>query len=380
VILNTGAFGGLRVFSSTDNGLSWDRGYKFAQTDRFSTAHLELSEDGRGLSVTFQDEEGALRLQELEYRPFLDRWVSRDDAKVILGPEETSRLALANHVESADGGLYAVSVAASTFFPKINISESRDNGETWETGAMWFPGAELVSARLVSTPEVTGTIIATDESLSWLELGDPDARLVEISQHGSFAVLASHYSVTVVAGDIYLANVTTEETPQLELFVYEGDEGTWREIEVPHTFDAEAYVQISSNPDGHIYLTFDDYGTSRLRVLESLDGGATWSIEAEIDVEEGVFPGFTRVTAPEYFTEDLVVFQMVQPHDDSRWYGVSSVTVDVDGDGSAAAAIAAAEAGSAGMRLAAPRTETEHEPAPAWFDAFAAPAVDDHLI
>lgn len=334
IVLNLGPFNGLRIYTSTDNGLSWHRSFRFDDTDGFSTAHLELMPDGRSLSVSFQGADREVFYQELTYLPRLEFWWPRSFPTEVIEAGGTARVGLPNHVHGADGVLYAFSMGDTWVVPEVNIAFSLDNGATWEASEIRLTGYSIASVRGVTTPEVTGVIIATDTNLSWYETTAPDAPTVEISEFGSFAVLASHYSVTVVGNDIFLANVTTEENPQVELFVYDGDTHIWSEREVQNTFTSEAYVQISSNPQGHLYLTFDDYGESRLRVLESLDGGLTWEIAAEIDVEEGVEPALTRMTAPEYFTEDLVIFQMVQPREGSDFYGVSSVTIDVDGDNS----------------------------------------------
>lgn len=335
IVLNLGPFNGLRMYTSSDNGLSWHRSFRFDDTDGFSTAHLELMPDGRSLGVSFQGADREVFYQELTYLPRLEFWWPLSDPMEVIAPGGTARVGLPNHVHGADGVLYSLSMGDTWFVPEVNIAASIDEGATWELSEISLTGHSIASVRAVSTPDVTGVIIATDSNLSWYEATAPNAPMVEISEFGSFAVLASHYSITVVGNDIFLANVTTEDSPQLELFVYDGDTRIWSELEVQNTFTSEAYVQISSNPEGHLYLTFDDYGESRLRVLESLDGGRTWEIAAEIDVEDRVEPALTRMTAPEYFTEDLVIFQMVQPREGSDFYGVSSVTVDVDGDNSA---------------------------------------------
>lgn len=334
VVLNAGRFSGLTLFTSVDNGGTWDRSFQFENSDLFSTAHLDLLEDGRTLTVSYQGANREVFYQTLSYDAHLANWSALTAPVTVFEAGQSARVSLPNHVMGVDGLLYTLAVGDAFFVPEINIAMSADEGMTWETSDIQLFGNLVVSVRGISTPDVTGAIVATDNSLAWYDATDPDAPLVEISENGSFAVLASHYSLTVVEDDIYLANITTEDLPQVELFVFEGATRAWRELEVQNTFAAEAYVQISSNPQGHLYLTFDDFGDSTLRVLESLDGGLTWEIEAEIEVEDRVFPALTRMAAPEYFTEDLVVFQMVQPREGSDFYGVSAVTVDVDADGS----------------------------------------------
>lgn len=344
VVIGGGARRDMAIYTSEDGGATWDRGALIADTGEYSTAHVDLLDDGETLTISYQDVEGDIRYQTLGYSPEEISWTSMGDAVTVVSGNRPISLSLPNHVEAVDGTLYVLSMGASLFVEKVNISTSLDGGETWETEVARLPGVDLASVRILSTSEVTGAIVATDEYISWYDLMDPDAKLEPISEFGSFAVLASHYSATIVGNDIYLANVTTEAAPQVEVFKFDGDTGEWSDrLDVPHTFEAEAYVQFSSNPEGHLYLTFDDYQSSRVRVLESLDGGATWEIKADIDVGPYVEPAFTRIVAPEYFTEDLVIFQMVQPRDGSNFYGVSSVVVDVDGDGSAARARADAD-------------------------------------
>jgi hypothetical protein len=343
-VLGGGSRRDMAMFTSDDGGHTWSRDFSFADTGEYSTAHLDLLSDGETLTISFQDVAGDIKYQVLGYDPEGQSWAAQTDAATVVTGNSARTVSLPTHVEGVDGKLYLLSMATSFFLPRVNISISEDDGATWTTSSARLFGVDKASVRAISTPEVTGVIVATDKYLAWYDALDPDARLVEISEFGSFAVLASHYSTTVVGNDIFLANVTTEDAPQVELFRFDGDTGDWSgPLDVPHTFDAEAYVQISSNDEGHLYLVFDEFGGSNLRVLESLDGGLTWEIEADIDVSPDVYSGFTRMVAPEYFTEDLVVFQMVQPSEGSNRYGVSATVIDVDGDGSAAAARAAGQ-------------------------------------
>ncbi len=334
IVLNEGRFAGLTLRSSYDNGATWDETYRFEDTGRFSTAHLQMLPDGETLTVSFQGDDGEIYYQALDYDADTHGWSALADPSLAVEGIASGRVSLPNHLVAEDGTIYAVAIQSNIFAPRITLSSSEDGGASWSTETTRFPDHEAASARLVSTPEVTGVLLATDTNISWLD--GATGALEEVSDLGSYQVFASHYSVTVVGNDIYLANVTEEETPQLEFFIYDGDTRSWSErISPDHTFASEAYVQLSSNEEGHLYMTFDEIGTGLVRVLESVDGGLTWDIETDIVVESGVEAGFTRMVAPEYFTEDLVIFQMVLPREDSNFRGVSVTTVDVDDDGSA---------------------------------------------
>ncbi|WP_424967482.1 sialidase family protein [Dinoroseobacter sp. S375] len=334
VLLNEGQFKGLTLRTSYDNGATWVETYEFDQTGRFSTGHLEIMADGDTLTVSFQDDKGEIRFQTLDYDPSAQNWSAIMEPSTAIAGVASGRISLPNHTMDAEGTLYAVALEANLFAPKIALSTSTDGGLTWSTEVTRFGEYEAASARLVTTPEVTGVLLATDTNISWLD--GATGAFVEVSDLGSYQLLASHYSVTVVGNDIYLANVTEEETPQVEFFVFDGDTQTWSErISPQNTFDSEAYVQLSSNAEGHLYMTIDEIGTGLVRVLESVDGGQNWEIETDIVVESRVEAGFTRMVAPEYFTEDLVIFQMVLPYEESSRRGVSVTVVDVDDDGSA---------------------------------------------
>ncbi|MEM1079590.1 MAG: sialidase family protein [Pseudomonadota bacterium] len=334
VLLNEGRFTGLTLRSSYDNGATWVETHRFDDTGRFSTGHLDMQADGETLTVSFQGDDGEIYYQALDYRADSQDWAAHADPSVAIEGIASGRVSLPNHLVAEDGTIFAVAIQSNIFAPRITLSSSDDGGATWSEDTTRFSDYEAASARLVSTPEVTGVLVATDTNISWLD--GATGQFTEITDLGSYQVFASHYSVTVVGNDIYLANVTEEENPQVEFFVFDGDSQSWGErISPEHTFASEAYVQLSSNEDGHLYMTFDEIGTGLVRVLESLDGGQTWAIETDIIVEPSVEPGFTRMVAPEYFSEDLVIFQMVLPREDSKLRGVSVVTIDVDDDGSA---------------------------------------------
>lgn len=336
-VINGGPRNEMAIYVSTDGGHSWHESFGFENTGRLSTAHLVLLDDGETLTVSFQASGGDIMYQPLVYDPGTVTWSAMQEASVVQTGNANVTLGLPNHILVPDGTIYSLSMATSLLGPRVALAQSLDNGLTWETFDFRIADVDHASVRGVVTPDVLGIIAATDTYLGWYDVTDPDAELVKISEYGSATVFASHYSMTVVGNDIFLGNVTSAEVPQVEFFIYDGDIGAWSDpINLPGTFDSEAYVQVSSNTEGHLYVTIDEYASSRLRVLESLDGGTTWETVAEIDVGPDVFPGFTRMVAPEYFTEDLVIFQMVQPNEGSNFYGINVSVVDVDGDGSAA--------------------------------------------
>jgi hypothetical protein len=72
---------------------------------------------------------------------------------------------------------------------------------------------------------------------------------------------------------------------------------TWLTEDVLVKSDAFGYPDITTDPDGNIYVSYQDSLPNRLRCVRSTDGGATWSQPTRVDDREQGGIGWARIAA-----------------------------------------------------------------------------------
>ena len=333
---------GLTLLSSDDDGRTWDVTARIPNT-RGSSSDIRLVEGEDRLLVVTTTKAGKVLYGTYDYDLADGGW-TRDIASEVThaGIDNTTTnptvamdaegtIAVAYNVEGDDGlGLV--------------FAWSEDGGATWEKAETDFPGVAAGSFRVLSTPDGFAVLAATAEAMTFLTY-DPGTDTWSgetVNETGAVGRYASHFSTTTIGDDIYAASVDASET--LSVMRYEGATGAWSEPETPAPITGKTTnVQLSAGSDGSLHLVYDDHDhPGRLVVLESEDGGETWSEEAVLQVPrwlrlEPTLLQFddlplVRFEAPEQFDDELLVEVQVNIPGRDGWTSLYTFVLDTEAD------------------------------------------------
>lgn len=331
-LVNLGGLGGLTMFTSTDQGVSWTRSFSIPDTDRGSTSDIQVMADGETLVVAYLNDSNNVIYAEYDYNTEADSW-SHTMSSVV----DSDKLAPSVHptVTITDSGRAIVSYTEATHDGLRGVVAVTYGTEhkAWLQLDSLIPDATKGTARAITADDKTGIIYTTDDGMYWATL-DANRHIVKEQIYDSTApgIYASHYSSTTFGDDIYVATVDLDG--HLAFLSYDGATDSWSE---PRTFYSPDFLatstQISVSDNGTLYVIFDDETQPNLLIVaESTDGGESWHHEASLVCPVQITDPPMRFEAPEHFTGDLVVMQQILSPENPSLNGIYTYVVDVDGN------------------------------------------------
>jgi hypothetical protein len=340
MLINRGVNKGLTLVSSHDDGKTWTVDDSFGADsfgdNRFATADIRLIDGGDVMIVSYVDAANSVTFAMYAYDVMTGAWtllhqIAIDDEVPtgIITPQSTVAMApdgtilLAWTEETPEGGL------------RLLLHRSFDGGLTWTGSVLDQPEIESGTARTIAVGDEQGVIYANPEAMYWLTWdaqGNWDMEMIDAA--GSVGRYNSHFSTVTTDDGVVVANVGMDLI--LRVLIFDADTGTWSDPILPlppGTDTSRAQISLSSET-GHIYVTFDDMeNQGRLVVIESTDGGETWTLEAILQIPPELFAAPSRFEAPEHFSGDLVITQQILSPAEESANGLYVYVVDVDGAG-----------------------------------------------
>ncbi len=337
MLINRGLKNGLTLVSSDDDGATWTVDTAFGAdsfgTNRFATADIRLIDGGNVMILSYLDANNDVAFALYAYDLATGTWsvlqhsiVDSDptgtntlQSTVAMAPDGTILLAWTE--ETPEGGL------------RIVLQRSFDNGVTWTGSVLDQPDIDSGTARTIAAGDHAGIIYSNAEAMYWLTwtaAGDWDMEVIDAA--GTVGRFHSHFSTITTGDDVVVVNIGTDLT--LRILQFDGDTGIWSDPVSPLKEGVDVTsAQISVSDDtGYIYITYDDPDNlGRLYVIESRDGGETWTLEAVLQTPKGIVAEPTRFEAPEHFSGDLVINMQVMDPDNPNANGLYAQVVDVDG-------------------------------------------------
>ncbi|SFQ20540.1 hypothetical protein SAMN05421853_102425 [Roseivivax halotolerans] len=342
MLINLGLGGGLVLFTSTDNGASWHQNMTFNASGFASTADIRIASDEDEAIMVYTTRNGAIAYAKLDYDTVQDVWtvaytttvvddvMSPNAAHPTITLAASGRLWIAYSEETDDGVV-------------LSVAWSDNAGRDWTETVVTTLDAEAGSARILATEDGVGLIYATAETVTWAtySIGEGVWNFTEIDRDGAIGRYASHFSTAQDGDTLYIVMVGTNQ--ELSFMVYDGVSDSWtRPADIPGVPHGVTTAQISVETDGGLYVTYDDPHTDTLIVMESLDGGQSWSDFAELATPDWIATGPVRMEAPEHFDDELIVFQQVRFPGNDQLSFLWSWTLDTtDGSSSVSASFEA---------------------------------------
>jgi hypothetical protein len=111
---------------------------------------------------------------------------------------------------------------------------------------------------------------------------------------------------------------------------YDAATDTWAAPQIL-TDDSQSvtFTQLTLAANGNIYLSYDDAENSELHVLQSTDGGATFQLYADLALPANETGVPTRIVAPEYSNDSLVVLAEVPDANNANGHDLDSYVIPI---------------------------------------------------
>ncbi|RAH96514.1 hypothetical protein DLJ53_31855 [Acuticoccus sediminis] len=346
--INLGPERGLTLFTSIDNGASWDVTGHFDDFHTLGSSDLRLVEGEDELMIVYTNDTNGITTATLDYDEADASWTVEDTSVVVARgiDAETTNPTI---IEGGQGRtLVAYNVSGEDGVRGVIAIETEDGH--WLKIDGFDPTVTAGALRVLPTEDGFGGIYANENELFWVTFEDGAWVYEKIADQGPLGIYATHFSTTTVGNDIFL--VTVSDDNRIQFLHYDAETKAWTDAATPSLAlsDKATSVQMSADSHGNIYITYDDYDDGTLVVLKSEDEGTTWEQEAVLDV-----PGFFELApvrwfeTPEHFDDELyVAYQFYFPFLDGFKgpNGLYYFVVDTDPDSESAAPARTAAAGS----------------------------------
>lgn len=311
----------LTMYSSRNDGASWKKMAVLRQSREFTRSDGILV--GNDLYNIYTASNGRLRLATFKYSESKFSWKLSSD----LALPKTAGLKLEHpSITVGPDGLIVVTASAKeqrTRKTSLKIFSSENGGESWtmESGSI---------ANKAGDGRIVGDIMTTDKGVGILYSDGPTLNWVELDKLGSsFSILepeqilikgdeqvdpnSTHFSSLIdEEGNIHVA--TNDGLGHTVYLRYDKSRGGWDDpVQIAGYYSGE-YMQISTLEDGSLQIAYNvrrDEGRF-LEVSQSLDGGDSWDVIAELTQDIVRNPGNIRMETPAYGKDSLAVFQQCE--------------------------------------------------------------------
>jgi hypothetical protein len=320
LMINLGTFSAsnsLSLYSSFDNGATWNQQFILAQTDGASTDDGVLTNTPTGATLQLvyatSPNIGSIVYLTATYTAATQSWTLGTAQTAF----KTKGIVASNpaFVADSDGNLWCgfTEENSATLQYQEDMIYQLAGTQTWtDTGLVFGPADNTTqhSARPVPYPGGVGVIYEVDNTLYWayrLSGSAFNAPWVTSTIYTGLPPLGSdpfdtHYSVVADANDnLYLAFISAPA--DLSFAVFSSGTNTWGNVATLQTsINSPAYPQVSLA--GSTLILMANYLGS-VQVLQSADSGNTFTTTQFLThppAQNGVSYGKPRVEAPRYAT------------------------------------------------------------------------------
>ncbi len=325
VMANTN--GQLSLYSSDDNGQSWDDTATLTNSSGSSRADGVIV-DGQ-LYEVYTTGTGGIALSILNYSEDDVSWTV--ESTVVYPSPASLRLERPSITVTDDGTIVVACTATdrATGQASLRVGYSEDQGETWTIVDQGIENTKedgRMSGDIVATDDGVGLLYTNGNTLNWIDYSEdaptgsklePERLLVKGDTQRD--PNGTHFSsVTDEDGNIHVATNNGEQ--RVVYLRYDNATDEWDDPVEITSYRSGSYMQISILEDGSIKIAYEvNAGGERfLEVSESVDGGDSWSVDARLTQDLVANPGNARLETPAYAQDTLPVFQQVEPTNGSN--------------------------------------------------------------
>jgi len=275
-VVNRGVAGGLTMISSAD-GRNWSSDFSLPSTGIESSGDIHLLRGGE-LIVGYLNAADQVAFVKYSYDATDHSWKQQVSALVsptVRDADVHPTIAINNQ-----GDLFATYTDVTPHGLTLFVDESTDGGRSWNAvDHKIFVGATQGSARVLDMHGTIGIVYTVDHTLHFADYS-PGAGLQQGQeifsyQHDQVTYFTSHFSAIDVGGNRLVS--TNDGDYHLVLLEYNQKIG-WTEPQIL-TDDSErvTFSQLTLSSNGTVYLTYNDKLNDDIRVLESSNGGRTFT-------------------------------------------------------------------------------------------------------
>lgn len=317
---------GLSLFSSFDEGASWQYMLSVADTNNTSTSDGFLV--GNRLFLISSSSRRGINVSQLDYDSFHQQWILEQSTTIHQDVNfKASHPTLAMDTENR---LWATFTTRDRFTKqsKINILYSEDDGINWQDSGVTLAANNFEhrkSARVINLSNAVVAIYSDGLTLNWAyrlnrwSLDEPWQKglLFEYENPIQKDPRGTHFSVVVDRFDnIHIA--TNDGQRRLLYLKYDRQQNNWLEPRILTDFNSASYMQISLSEDNRLLIAYDARpgNISYLEVIESFDYGETFSDGTSMVFFPGKNWGNPRLETPAFVEGTLPVLQQISIQND----------------------------------------------------------------
>lgn len=332
------------LFSSYDDGATWQESLSLPDTDGRSTADGLLLDDT--LLIAYSTADDGIAQAQLTYNPIEQQWQLVESHLVyhnsdLIASIPTLTVDNQGHLLSA----FVTADEANQDYV-LEVYYSLDTGENWQplmTAIAPVNETERLSAKLVTLDDGVGMLYAQEDTLTWAYRADgspanaPWEQTVILNYSDPLPrdSRGSHFSVVV--DDLGNIHVATNDDRNLVYIRFNAQTQTWEAPRALTEPRSATYMQLSLGEDNRLFAIYDVGGY--VEVLESQDSGNTFELINSLlydPAEDFDRLGNTRIETPTYIGDTLPVLRQVSDAADISqalvYYGLDVSNEDLGGD------------------------------------------------
>ena len=328
----------LTIYTDLEGSNNWQPTASLPDTGQRASSDGVLF--GDTLSLAYSASDGGIYFRQLRYDPSNHTWQSLQSSLIFQNVElAAQRPTLAIDANNDLWATFTTQDAQGEGSTKLLYSDSA--GQSWSEVALDLGktppdsrGSSRRSSKVVASNDGL-TIIYTDgNSLNYAASSNPLA--IDSWKQGPLFDYAdaqkdpdgTHFSVVVdQAANLHIA--TNDGNQRLLYLKYDRQQERWQSPRRLTDFSSAAYMQVSVSQKGSILISYDarltpnnpanptEKNPQYLEVIESLDGGQTFSLNSRLLYRPDLEKGNPRVETPAYIRDTLPIFQQVANADDS---------------------------------------------------------------
>ena len=317
--------GGLSLFSSFDQGASWNYMLSIPDTNNSSTADGLLI--GNSIFLISSSATRNVKVSQIDYNPFLQRWNLEQLNSVH--EDNNSQASHPTLTMDTENRLWATFTTQNNQnkISTLNLFYSEDEGINWQDSGVTLATADVEerkSGRIITLSNSIVTIYSDGLTLNWAyrlnnwPVDQPwrQGVLFEYENPAQRDPHGTHFSVVVDPLDnIHIA--TNDGHNRLIYLKYERQENLWHEPRRLTDFRSASYMQISLSEDNRLLIAYDARRSDTyLEVIESSDYGETFSEPTPLVYLPLDNRGNPRVETPGLIGDTLPIIQQIADQSD----------------------------------------------------------------
>ncbi len=328
-VVNTGL--GLAMFESTDDGSHWTIAFAISDTNRSSSADVQILPGGDTVLMTYLNAQYQVVYQEYAYDATDQTW-DRGTYSVV-DPTERDFSVHPTVAMNDQGSIFTAYTDETSAGLNMDVQVSFNGGESWNslvnvTHANGYKG----SARVVDMDDDVGVVYTVENTVNYASFTPEGTTNEFVYTYGGEQIsrYASHFSAVVDGNELIIA--TNDGDYNLAVLEYNFVTGKWSRPQIlTGAGESVTYAQLTLAANGTLYLTYnDDKKNNVLHVGESTDDGASWTPYARLPLPfYAADQPPSRISAPEYCDGSFVVLAQVADPDDFHVQGLLSYVVPI---------------------------------------------------